>query len=212
MNKIKGLKKLVLTLLGSIALTCCCRAQVPSKYYAKLSHDDLQQYDSIKALTRTGNYAVYSVLKKNELKSKFRFSYLVLEIKHKETRLFYKLDFRTELKNDSVLRFSGMMMLSGDEPKKDGLWFHADYYDTGKESGLAFKYEPLPANSKQLAMQAKAKGIYRFEKSKLIKLTNHQSEEAFNEIHQDGLYYLPPPGSFYFDAKLDKIVDSKSYE
>lgn len=180
------------------------KGQNLSKYYNEIERGQFSKYDSVKVLTKYQNVIVYEVqeLSKNK---KYYLHHVIL----KDNNKYFKLHEFAELKNDSVIYFLSPPFISigGKNKWEEGIWFYADFYKEKGTSGIKYNYDSIPENKNELIKTSQAKGIYRLENNKLIKISENQSEEAFNENKLDGLYYLPNPGRFYIEVLISEILN-----
>jgi len=118
---------------------------------------------------------------------------------------YFVFDDYAMLINDSTLRFNkagGFIFENDSWVHTDGQWVYAEFYNDQTGRGVRFNSDTVATVPN---LPVSAKGLYLFQDGKLKQLTADQSEEAFQDLKTNGLYFLPNPGFLYFDLVLSTV-------
>ncbi len=132
---------------------------------------------------------------------KYFYKAFVTLIKRSNGKCFL-LDRDANFENDSTIIYYGMVLKSDTENgpnQKNGIWFHALFGKTRMKDGegtINFDVDAAPADTGDFKRPT-AQGIYFYEKEKLIRISEEQSEERFTAYKKDGFYFIPGNGRFF---------------
>lgn len=191
----------LLVIIFLLMLMSCSRSGL-KKYYTRISPEEFAAYDSVVLAVKSKYGKVYHVWKRSGRGFRLEYFILVKTIKGEKAK-YFKMDIDTEIKNDSTFMLPDpQLMTSGDTSDwVKGLWF----YTNKQSSSTTFKVDSAPKNIPDTNYQALSMGIYQYKGGKVVKVSDSQSEDAFDSLNAKGFIYLPNPGRFYRLAKFSQI-------
>lgn len=115
----------------------------------------------------------------------------------------------SRLKDDStVLCFSSLFQYSTNPEIlewPEGRWMYVSFPDAGSANGIRYHPDSLPHGLPISLNLPSARGIYLYASGELKPLTADQSEESFIKLQKTGFYFLPAPGTFYYELDIRSI-------
>ncbi|MHA3788678.1 hypothetical protein ACX0HA_10745 [Flavobacterium hauense] len=190
------MKKLTLIFLMVFLYSC-------NDAYKSLNEDEVKQF-TLKD-TLVSNDKVIVMLAGNSPSDE----YSNILVRHAKRGNYYLFDSDSALENDSVLLHYYPAFLIDDEGefRKNGLWVYTTFTTEGtfpfNSDVMSFSVDSVPRNWQRKLPTGE--GIYYYEKNRLIRLSDEQSEAKFKEKKRDGFYFIPNNGRLYDRININEL-------
>ena len=122
---------------------------------------------------------------------------------------YYLFDSDSALENDSVLLhyYPAFLIDEEGEFRKNGLWVYTTFTTEGTfpftSDVMSFSVDSVPGNLERKLPTGE--GVYYYEKNRLIRVSDEQSEATFKEKKRDGFYFIPNSGRLYDRINMNKL-------
>lgn len=167
-----------------------------------ISPEEFASYTAVTVAAKSKYGTIYHVSENTDRGFKDEFLVYERTVNGEKDGLF-KMDYLTRVENDSTFMFySPPLKQVADTmfwPK--GMWF----YTRKKGEETYYSADSMPKNHPLIDYQRVSPGIYYYENKKMVRVSNAQSDDAFDKVYKAGFYYLPNPGCLYILVKLSDI-------
>jgi len=178
-------------------MLCAFKGQ---QYYKRVKEEDVKQYNCGDTLYKTGGTVILKCSGGNGEER------LVLQREGKHRTAYFLLDPFAWFEPDSSVQWYSPAFVTPPDTAggKQGLWVYVRPYTEMKgnwvhssgSSGFKFSVDSIPTGL-NVAADPTATGIYFYEKGKVLKISEEQSEQAFFAYGKEGFYFIPGKGWLY---------------
>jgi hypothetical protein len=199
--------KIIYLFLIFSLLNLTCYSQSGS-LYKEINSRDYEQYKAVDTLLNKDNLLITTA---KNIKGSPRITKLLLRRIEINDSTYFLLDANAYLESDSTFILPSIRFkVVSNQEIKNGIWLYAEFYSKkaklfkAGESGINFKVDSIPPNLDTSLIPLK-EGIYFVDNGALTKITDSQTEEAFNSYHKTGFYFIPNSGSLFRRYKIESI-------